>query len=87
MTKQEYKEKKDDWSDKTDQLNKKIQAKIAFKRRNMMKTSEKMNRVMIILDVIGIILCGYMAISERDGGWLCATMWAFTALMAHISNK
>lgn len=42
---------------------------------------------MIILDVIGIILCGYMAISERDGGWFCATLWANAALMAHISNK
>lgn len=70
-----------------DKINKKIQAKIAFKRRNIMKTSEKMNRVLIILDVIGIILCGYMAISERDWGWFCATLWANTALMAHISNK
>jgi hypothetical protein len=52
-----------------------------------MKTSEKINRVLIILDVIGIILCGYMAISEKDAGYLCATLWANTALMAHISNK
>jgi len=46
-----------------------------------------MNKTQIIIDVICLIAYAFIAILEKNNGYVVACLWVLIALIAHLDNE